>query len=32
MKKEQDIEDFELTYWTDSRIILGYISNEVKRF
>ena len=32
IKKELDIEDHEETYWTDSKLILGYINNEVKRF
>ena len=32
IKKEQDIEDYEETYWTDSKVIFGYINNEVKHF
>ena len=32
IKKELDIKDHEETYWTDSKVILGYINNEVKRF
>ena len=32
IKRELDIEDYEETYWTDSKVILGYISNEVRRF
>ena len=32
IKKELDIKDYEETYWTDSKVILGYINNEVKRF
>ena len=29
---ELDIEDYKETYWSDSKVILGYINNEVKRF
>ena len=32
IQKEQDIEDCEETYWTGSKIILGCINDEVKRF
>ena len=32
IKRELDIEDYEETYWTDSKVILGYINNEVKCF
>ena len=32
IKRELDIEDYEETYWTDSKAILGYNNNEVKRF
>ena len=32
IKKELDIEDYEETYWTNSKVILGYINNEMKRF
>ena len=32
IKKELDIEDYEKTYWTDIKVILGYINNEVKSF
>ena len=32
IKKKLDIKDYEETYWTDSKVILGYINNEVKRF
>ena len=31
IKKELGIADYKETYCTNSRIILGYISNEVKR-
>ena len=30
IKKELDIEDYEETYWTDNKVTLSYISNEVK--
>ena len=32
IKRELHIEDYEETYWTDSKVVLGYINNEVKRF
>ena len=32
IKRELDIEDYEETYWTDNKVILGYINNEVKCF
>ena len=32
IRKELDIKNYEETYWTDSKVILGYINNEVKRF
>ena len=32
VKEELDIPDLNITYWTDSTIVLGYISNPVKRF
>ena len=32
LKKALDIKDYEETYWTDSKVILGYINNEVKHF
>ena len=30
IKKELDIEDYEETYWTDNKVTLSYINNEVK--
>ena len=32
IKEELDIKDYEETYWTDSKVTLGYINNELKRF
>ena len=32
IKKELVIEDYEEPYWTDSKVILGYINNEIKHF
>ena len=32
LKEELDFTDLPTTYWTDSSIVLGYISNEEKRF
>ena len=32
IKKELNIEDYEEKYWTDHKVILVYINNEVKHF
>lgn len=32
LKKEFEIEISEERYWTDSKVVLGYISNEARRF
>ena len=32
VKEELDTLDMDITYWTDSTIVLGYIANETKRF
>ena len=32
IKKKLDIIDYEETYWTDSKVILGYINNVAKCF
>ena len=32
LKKELQIEDLEEFFWTDSRVVLGYVSNDAKRF
>lgn len=32
LSTEIDINDCQQIYWTDSRIVLGYINNDVKRF
>ena len=32
LRNELDIEDLSEFYWTDSRVVLGYIHNEARRF
>ena len=32
LKKELEIKDLEEYFWTDSRVVLGYINNEARRF
>ena len=32
VKEELDIPNLDVTYWTDSTIVLGYIANETRRF
>ena len=31
-RKELDLDEFQEVFWTDSKIVLGYIANESKRF
>nr|XP_021322660.1 uncharacterized protein LOC108179640 [Danio rerio] len=32
VKRELEIEDLQEYYWTDSRVVLGYVNNDAKRF
>ena len=32
IRNELEIGEFEETFWANSRVVLGYIKNEVKRF
>ena len=32
LKKELDINCVDEVFWTDSKVVLGYITNTVKRF
>ncbi|XP_023805606.1 uncharacterized protein LOC111946470 [Oryzias latipes] len=32
LKKELEVEMLQETYWTDSKVVLGYIANEARRF
>ncbi|XP_078798259.1 uncharacterized protein LOC110014434 isoform X1 [Oryzias latipes] len=32
LKKELEVEILQETYWTDSKVVLGYIANEARRF
>ena len=32
IRKELDFDEVQETFWTDSRVVLGYIANESKRF
>ena len=32
IRKELDLDEFEEVFWTDSKVVLGYIANESKRF
>ena len=32
LKKELDINFVDKVFWTDSKVVLGYITNTVKRF
>ena len=32
LKRELELQDIQEYYWTDSKVVLGYISNDAKRF
>jgi hypothetical protein len=32
LRKELEYENIKETFWTDSKVVLGYISNEARRF
>lgn len=32
LKRELEIQDIQEYYWTDSKVVLGYINNNAKRF
>ena len=32
LRRELDVEDLKQTFWSDSQIVLGYITNEARRF
>ena len=32
LKKELDLNEVEEKFWTDSKVVLGYITNNVRRF
>ena len=32
IRRELEIEDLQEYYWTDSRVVLGYVNNDAKRF
>jgi len=32
VQKELDLDEFQEVFWTDSKVVLGYIANESERF